>query len=279
MGLEGLSDQEIELSLVSTYFNRIILDMKFRISTLFVVGGLLTAFAQSQFGGANGMNYKTLYEANTSFNFERMKLASQWSSKLASLVKKKGAAKSGATNDNTKSETPTKPAKVDLDTGKFKSSGTRLTIERFLDAAGVTKENRSKAKQSLLQMLDGLDQAMDEKKMKNDVFGSMSFFVCVNYAFATNKSLPSNALPVVYEQLRSLLGSKQMKGLTNVEKQTYSESLLFLTALPMVIAVASETDPAQKETLKEVAAKNLKNLLDLDASKLNLDADGLSLIP
>lgn len=248
--------------------------MKFRLGTLFVVGGLLTALAQSQFGGANGMSYKTLYEANTSFNFERMKLSAQWSSKLASLVKKKGT-----TTNNTKAETPTKPAKVDLDTGKFKSSGTRLTIERFLDAAGVTKENRTKAKQSLLQMLDGLDQAMDEKKMKNDVFGSMSFFVCVNYVFATNKSLPPDALTVVYGQLRSLLGSKHMKGLTNVEKQTYSESLLFLTALPMVIAVASETDPTQKETLKEVAEKNLKNVLDLDASKLNLDADGLSIIP
>jgi tetratricopeptide (TPR) repeat protein len=106
----------------------------------------------------------------------------------------------------------------------------------------------------------------------HNVADTMAALLWSSWQIVNSVTLTEAQIRGVHQQVRAVfLGNPQMRAMTVAGRQMVSESIAYLV---MVEAAAMRTsDPAGLAQARQNAAKNIKNLLGLDLSQLEMTAD------
>jgi hypothetical protein len=191
-----------------------------------------------------------------------------WQSSMEKYTKEykpgSGASKSGYTRPSTP---PVVPEYRRYPAVQFKSTGTRLTLQEYLDAVEISAEDKAELKELILKIFKEYETEAAAKGYPNDWALAYVSFVGLNshiYYGQTEKPI------IPFEQnvgLRDVVAENAtdngiFKNVTDKEKQELYELLVMLSGLNYHFyeKACKENNAAEKETCKLSAAQQLELL-------------------
>lgn len=113
----------------------------------------------------------------------------------------------------------------------------------------------------------------------NDLARAISYSIFANYRVLNDKEeIPKENVRKLYDQIKEVFSDNAEIGkLTNEQKQEMAENIVFSAGLSVVLAMAADKDGNQEmdKQAKDLAKKNLEDLLGISAFKLKITANGL----
>ncbi len=191
-----------------------------------------------------------------------------WQSSMERYTKDyKGNSSTSKYDSSIKSEPEVVPAYRLYPQQQFKPTGTRVTLQPYLDAVQINNEDKKELKELILKIFKDFEDAAAEKGLQND--WSLAYVSCIglnNLIYYDRKEKP--ILP--FEQnvglrdfvAESVTENGLFKNSTDKQKQEQYELLIILGALSYHYyeKAVKENDVKEIENLKLMAEGNLKML-------------------
>ena len=110
---------------------------------------------------------------------------------------------------------------------QFKSTGTRLALDGYVDALGGTAQDKAETKERLIGLLDKFEAGATALGYPNDLPLALITFIAVNSAVKSNKPLLSNDQIVELRNIMAVELTKRgtLDGMTDQRKQRTYEFL------------------------------------------------------
>jgi hypothetical protein len=163
--------------------------------------------------------------------------------------------------------------KIDL---KFASSGEILIQKKI---TGTDKQS-AEIRQLIYIIWQGYVENSKENSFEfNDLARAISYSIFANYRVLNDsEEIPKENIKKLYEQMKEVFSDNADIGkMTSLQKQELAENLVFSAGLSVILAMAAEEEENKEmeKQAKDLAKKNLEELLGVSAFKLKITANGL----
>jgi flagellar biosynthesis regulator FlbT len=164
-------------------------------------------------------------------------------------------------------------AKIDL---KFIPSGQILIQNKI-----IGRDNKSAEIRQVIYIIwqSYIENSKENGYEHNDLARAISYAIFANYRVLNDtEEVPKENVKKLYEQIKEVFSDNADIGkMTNMQKQELAENLVFSAGLSVALAMAAEEneDKEMDKQAKDLAKKNLEELLGVSAFKLKITASGL----
>lgn len=183
------------------------------------------------------------------------------------------------TNKKTENSKPNTP-KTNQTTPKFDLKFTPST-QILLQKKITGTDNQSAGIRQLIYVIwQGYVENSKENGFEyNDLARAISYSIFANYRVLNDtEEIPKENVKKLYEQIKEIFSDNAEIGkMTSEQKQELAENIVFSAGLSVVLAMAAEEEENKEmeKQAKDLAKKNLEDLLGISAFKLKITANGL----
>ena len=160
----------------------------------------------------------------------------------------------------------------------YRPSAASRVPEEFSASLLESKADRAELTRYLRQVMEVYAAKAREERRPHDVGHALTFFVAGNYAILHEQDVSDDATTALNQQLDQVLGPDLARA-SDAQKQQLAEYVVCSTFFALAgYQQGKQLDkPDQVRTYRDLAAMNLKAVLQVDAARIRLTEAGLQL--
>ena len=163
---------------------------------------------------------------------------------------------------------------------KFKPSGKRDTLGKILEQLSPDAEQRKQLMPLFTEGFKAYETEAKKEGVENDVAAAMAFFIATHWSIYNEGKEPSDAAGMAtVRQLQNLLNSPEMRSAKDADKQSLYEWCVMMSTFSLATyhVATEEKDEKLSKTLQDAAGTALKNLLGVEAERVQITDNGLEI--
>ena len=158
----------------------------------------------------------------------------------------------------------------DISPTRFRPSGVRVAVGRFVNECFDDPEDRDAIGESLLRSLADYEEAAAGTKAQNDASAALAYAVCVLWSTAGGKALDDAAFRALIGRFQAAFDTPALRGAGDLQKQDFYERALCAAGLAQIVARAVDS-PAGQTGLRTLARRQLRALIGTEVERIDLD--------
>lgn len=160
---------------------------------------------------------------------------------------------------------------------RFTPSGKRIYVAKMVDTL-TEDEDQKKALTDLFEKaLITFDTAIKKAGMANDMAPALALYIQTLWSVQSGKEVPDAGSDKLIVQMRGLLNSPEIAGLSNSDKQSLYEYCVCMSTMTLTLYQAAEGKEEQLNSVRTFARSALKTLLGVEADKVAISTKGLEI--